>query len=108
MNTDKKVAKIMKALANGKTIQQHLGYGYWNDLNIKSDASLERALNKIDRLRVKPSKRSKKDYCKYIGADSTAKLTLPSDASLDVIMFADIIKITFDGKTDKVKSVELL
>jgi hypothetical protein len=96
-----KHAELIKAWADGYTIQYKDGYGWWDWDYPDWDGD--------DEYRIKPEQ--KPDYSRYIVGSETSNdwyefSARQLDENLGVIK--PQIKITFDGETGKIKSVEVL
>lgn len=100
-----KHAEVLRAIADGKAVRWKAGFT-WHDYNPEEDDCSPLMDDGIE-WEVKPEQ--KPDVVRYVGAKSTYGYQFLSSAQEDCPRDVDgFCKLTFDGETGKLKSVEII
>lgn len=106
MNKPHKHAEVLRAIADGKTVQWNDGVSGWKDAEFKPFTPLHHEGVGFE-WRVKPER--KPDYCFYSGYDGKGfGGGLFNDRDDVNLAWIHCLKITIDGETNEPKSVELI
>lgn len=104
MTTEHKHAEVLRAIADGKTVQWKSYKGEWFDA--LCDTGLNPLVGHSFEWRVKPE--PKPDVVRYDFVRKSCFLTLEEARREAPSYGGGIVRSTFDGETGKLKSVEIV